>query len=66
MKAVLKKFWPVLLPVLLTLLTIVSPQVQTLITTVLAPWFAAHPDVAAIVATLVVGIYHALPSPLKK
>jgi len=66
MKDALKRFWPLLLPALAALVAIVSPQVQSLITTVLTPWLAAHPEIAAIVAAVVCGIYHALPSPLKK
>jgi hypothetical protein len=64
--AILKKWWPTLCPVVLMILTMVAPSLQAWISHAVAPLLALHPAVAAASATVIVALYHALPSPLQK
>ena len=54
----LKKFWPMVLPVLTAVFAAFSPQLQEMI--------ASNPEIAAVLASFYAVIASALPSPVEK
>jgi len=54
------------LPAVIALLGYLSSMIDPTITTSIAHWASANPDIAATVATLVAAVYHGLDHPLKK
>ena len=66
----LKKWGPTLVPVLMLLLSLSVPAVTSYVAHTLAPFFAhllmTRPELMGALATLIVAVYHALPSSLQK
>ncbi len=66
----LKKWGPTLAPVLMLVLSLAVPSVQAYVAHTVAPAFAhlavTHPEAMGAIATVIVAIYHALPSPMQK
>ena len=61
-----KAYLPTIIPLLMTVLAALTPAIQSAIGHYAGGFFLGHPVLASVFATMIVALYHALPSPLQK
>ena len=61
-----KAYLPTIIPLLMTVLAALTPAIQAAIGHYAGGFFLGHPVLASVLATGIVAVYHALPSPLQR